>query len=173
MLQDAETVVRAGASAGPLSQRRQAFMRYHGQGHEIDIALPDRALVDSDIADMRRAFEAAYSRQFSRAVPGMTIEILNWGLEVSSAAQPLERYPDRITPRCAAPHAQRQILCDVTGGWRAAALHDRAALHPGDHLEGPALIIEPQTTTFVSADFAAHVDGGHNIWLTRKRETRP
>ena len=41
---------------------------------------------------------------------------------------------------------------------------------PGDHLSGPALIIEPQTTTFVSADFSANMDGGGNIWLNRNRE---
>jgi len=70
----------------------------------------------------------------------------------------------------AQPSGQRRILCDVTGEWREAEIHDRGVLTPGDHLDGPALIIEPQTTTFVSADFSAHVDGGSNIWLTRNRE---
>jgi len=61
-------------------------------------------------------------------------------------------------------------LCDVTATWCDADIHDRERLRPGDHLNGPALVIEPQTTTFVSADFSARVDGGGNTWLTRNRE---
>ena len=172
MIHEAQTVVRAGAPEGLLVRRRQAFMRYHGQGHEIEIPLPDRALDDNDIPDMRRAFEAEYSRQFSRAVPGMEIEILNWALEVSSEPQMLERYPEVASKQRARASEHRRILCDVTGEWRAAEIHDRDALGPGDYLDGPALIVEPQTTTFVSADFSARVDGVNNIWLLRNREIR-
>jgi N-methylhydantoinase A len=64
----------------------------------------------------------------------------------------------------------RQILCDVTGDWCAAAIYDRTTLAAGDHFDGPALIFEPQTTTFVSADFSARIDGGGNIWLDRRKD---
>ena len=100
----------------------------------------------------------------------MTIEILNWSLEVSSEPRALEHYPEPSTRQRASPNRYRSILCDVTGAWREAEVHDRASLHPGDHLSGPALIIEPQTTTLVSADFSANVDGGGNIWLNRNLE---
>lgn len=170
MIVEAEAVVRAGMPEGNLTRRRQAFMRYHGQGHEIEILLPDRALEEADIPALRRAFEEEYSRQFSRAVPGMKIEILNWALEVASEPPALEQYAKTRVKQPAQPSGQRRILCDVTGEWREAEIHDRGVLTPGDHLDGPALIIEPQTTTFVSADFSAHVDGGSNIWLTRNRE---
>ncbi len=170
MIGEAEAVVKAGAPEGRLTRRRRAFMRYHGQGHEIEITLPDRALEDTDIPALRRTFEEEYSRQFSRAVPGMTIEILNWALEVSSEPPALEHYPEPRAKSPARPDGRRRILCDVAGEWRDAGTHDRGALRPGDYLDGPALIIEPQTTTFVSADFSAHIDGGSNIWLTRNRE---
>ncbi|WP_299657150.1 hydantoinase/oxoprolinase family protein [uncultured Tateyamaria sp.] len=170
MISEAQSVVRAGAPVGALVQRRQGFMRYHGQGHEIAIPLPDRALEDKDIPALRDSFEAEYSRQFSRAVPGMSIEILNWALEVSSEPHALQHPPEIAATQAAQPAGHRSILCDVTGDWCEADIYDRAALRPGDHLSGPALITEPQTTTFVSADFAAHVDGGGNIWLTRTPE---
>ncbi|RLK08457.1 hydantoinase/oxoprolinase family protein [Ruegeria conchae] len=170
MISEAEAVVRAGAPEGRLTRQRQAFMRYHGQGHEIEITLPDRALKEADIPALRKTFEEEYSRQFSRAVPGMTIEVLNWALEVTSEPPALEHYPETLEKKPARPDGQRRILCDVTGEWREADIHERAALRPGDQVSGPALIIEPQTTTFVSADFSAHLDGGSNIWLIRKRE---
>jgi N-methylhydantoinase A len=170
MQAEAEQVVRAGAPEGALQQRRIAYMRYHGQGHEIEIQLPDRALASSDLTALREAFETEYSRQFSRIVPGMAIEVLNWGLSVSSPVAAHEHYPDNPAEHSTAATEHRQILCDVTDQWRTAGVFNRSDLTPGAALSGPALIVEAQTTTFVSADFSATVDGQGNIWLTRQGE---
>ncbi len=91
-------------------------------------------------------------QDLSFAVPGLTIEILNWAVELSSEPLALTQYPKPATARQAQPSGHRSILCEVTDAWRRADIYDRSALAPGDHLAGPALIIEPQTTTFVSAD---------------------
>ncbi|MFV2052413.1 hydantoinase/oxoprolinase family protein [Aliiroseovarius sp. YM-037] len=171
MLAEALSVVRTGAPKGKLIERRVAFMRYHGQGHEIEIPLPNHTLVAKDVPGLKRAFEAEYSRQFSRSVPGMTIEILNWAVEVSSEPRALQSAHDAPGMQCAKSMGRRRILCDVTGDWRDAEIYERAALDPGDHLIGPALIVEPQTTTFVSADFSARLDGVGNIWLHRREES--
>lgn len=165
MTDEATQVVRQGAATGPLTTRRQAFMRYHGQGHEIEITLPDRLLTAADIDVLRTAFEAEYSRQFSRAVPGMEIEILNWAVHVASDAPALSMPNDGVTTTQAKSTTQRQITCDVTGNLINADLYERAKLAFGSTLSGPALITEPQTTTLVSADFSARIDGAGNIWL--------
>ncbi|WP_377190585.1 hydantoinase/oxoprolinase family protein [Ruegeria meonggei] len=170
MQAEAEQVVRAGAPHGQLQQRRIAYMRYHGQGHEIEIRMPDRALDVSDIPVLEQAFEAEYSRQFSRIVPGMTIEILNWGLSVSSPAPAQGAFSETPPRHAVMSDETRQVLCDVSGEWRPAQVFDRADLTAGATLTGPALIVEAQTTTFVSADFSADVDGQGNIWLTRHKE---
>ncbi|WP_306115814.1 MULTISPECIES: hydantoinase/oxoprolinase family protein [unclassified Roseovarius] len=167
MIAEATAVVRAGSAEGRLICSRTAYMRYHGQGHEIEITLPDRPLAPGDIDTLRAGFEAEYARQFSRAVPGMVIEILNWsvrlGTEVSTpAALPS---PPQSTP--AISQRQHDIFCEVTQTDRTADVYDRAALTPGQVLTGPALIVEPQTTTYVSADFGAEVDGDGNLILTR------
>jgi N-methylhydantoinase A len=167
LIAEAEGVVRAGAPERDLERRRTAFMRYHGQGYEIEIPLADRALVAADAAALRAAFEAEYRRQFSRAVPGMTIEILNWAVRVSTAGR---APPPQVPPgagREMNPRESRTILCDLTGEWVEAGFVRRADLRPGDRLSGPALIAEPQTTTLVSRDFTAEVDGDGNLLLTR------
>ncbi len=169
MVLEAEKVVRAGIPNGPLTQRRVAFMRYHGQGHEIEIIMPDRALKSDDVQVLKRAFEAEYRRQFSRTVPGMTIEILNWGLTVSSDAPVLPDSPNAATTLITNTEETREIFCDVTGDLREARVLDRHSLRPGDNVNGPALIAESQTTTFVSADFNARMDEMGNIWMTRAR----
>ena len=43
----------------------------------------------------------------------------------------------------------------------------RGDLTSGAPISGPALIAEPQTTTFVVANYTAAIDGAGNIVLTR------
>lgn len=173
MEDEAHAVVRSGAPDGPLIRRRIAYMRYHGQGHEIEIALPDRPLEPADAEGLRQAFEAEYGRQFSRAVPGMSIEVLNWGLSLSTRPAPVHAAPAAAPARERLPDAHRDILCEVTGRTRAAGMFERDTLEPGDRVTGPALIVEPQTTTFVSADFSAAIDAAGNIWLNRTEREEP
>jgi len=168
MLAEAEQVVRAGAPDAALTRTRTAFMRYHGQGHEIEITLPDRALEPGDLDHLRQLFEAEYIRQFSRAVPGMVIEVLNWSVRVASASDPAGQITEANMREQATPKRQVSILCDVTLQRRDVPVFDRGALKAGDTLSGPALIVEPQTTTYVSADFEANIDGDGNIILERQ-----
>jgi N-methylhydantoinase A len=42
---------------------------------------------------------------------------------------------------------------------------------PGARIEGPALVAEDETTTFVTASFDAAIDGARNILLSRKQAT--
>jgi N-methylhydantoinase A len=40
MSDEATAIARLGQPTGALTERRTAFMRYHGQGHEIEFRLP-------------------------------------------------------------------------------------------------------------------------------------
>ena len=167
MLEQAQAIVRAGAHGAALRTRRTAFMRYRGQGHEIEIALPDRNLVRADIADLKESFDTAYRRQYGRPVPGMPIEILNWAASVSTIADPVPEpsLPGAEQTVTACEH--RSIRCDVTGREVRAGVFRRPDLATGVRLSGPALVLEAQTTTFVSTDFDLTVDGDRNLLLTR------
>ena len=61
MREEATAVVRAGAGDAPLVVTRTAFMRYRGQGHEIEVAIPDGALDAGRVARLMAAFETAFS----------------------------------------------------------------------------------------------------------------
>ncbi|MBO9450389.1 hydantoinase/oxoprolinase family protein [Tropicibacter sp. R16_0] len=170
MISEAKGVVAQGVGARATETRRSAFMRYNGQGHEIEIALPDRALEMDDIQPLTKAFEEEYRKQFSRPVPGMQIEILNWAVQVATpddAVPPTPQMPELTTVK---PEETRPILCDVEGTMKQAGFVSRDSLAPGQCVNGPALITEPQTTTLVSADFSAHVDAIGNLVLTQTQK---
>ena len=168
MCGEALDVVRQGDATGPVVTRRSAYMRYNGQGHEIEISLPDRTLTAEDIVPLSEAFEAAYARQFSRPVPGMLIEILNWSVQVSTEAKPIAETGDIPKANNFSVDHTRTIFCDVDGIQKEAGFVHRSDLKAGDHVLGPALIVEPQTTTLVGADFNLNVDARGNLILTRE-----
>jgi N-methylhydantoinase A len=167
MIAEAKVVVHLGAPRAGSITRRSAFMRYSGQGHEIEVELPNRDLADADLPALTAAFDQDYARQFSRPVPGMEIEILNWSVQVATRVedQTNDSAPTPVRRRKAAQTVR--ITCDLDGTNKAAALIARDDMQPGDHLSGPALITETQTTTFVGADFDVRVDGRRNLVLTR------
>ncbi|OBY28048.1 hydantoinase/oxoprolinase family protein [Leisingera sp. JC1] len=170
MIDEAQSVVAQGAGDAETLVQRTAFTRYSGQGHEIEIALPDRDLTAQDLGPLTAAFEAEYARQFSRPVPGMKIEILNWAVRVATPDAKVPPVPEVPELRTITPGAFRPIICDVDGREKQAAFVPRDSLKPGDRIPGPALITEPQTTTLVSADFSAHADAIGNLVLTQDQK---
>jgi N-methylhydantoinase A len=171
MLSDAEHVVRQGAGDAPIEIRKTAFARYRGQGHEVEVDVPVRDLTGADASLLKSQFETAYCRQYSRVVPGMDIEILNWSLRVTTVLQDEKMQAEVATETCPDHSGLREIRCDVTGECISAKLYARDTLTPGAKIAGPALITEAQTTTFVSADFSARVDGHGNLLLSRETNT--
>src|SRR4029434_8260839 len=53
---EARALVEPGAAGAPMRERRAAFMRYVGQGHEITVELPNRRLTAADLAGLRHTF---------------------------------------------------------------------------------------------------------------------
>lgn len=173
MFDEASSVVQLAGEHDNLNCLRTAFMRYHGQGHEIEIALPNGMLVNEDLVELTGKFESEYSRLFSLAVPGMTIEILNWGVTVSAPSSRVKLAPKISRSKKIQSNSMRKCICDVTGSLIEAAVFHRSVMSAGDEVDGPAFIVESQTTTFVSTDFTALVDLIGNVILSKKPNEGP
>ncbi|WP_075996159.1 hydantoinase/oxoprolinase family protein [Salaquimonas pukyongi] len=170
MVEEASAVVALGTGKNGIEGaqiHRSAFMRYRGQGHEIEIPIDGETIVEDDIPGLVSAFEEAYRKQFSRPVPNMQIEILNWSVRVATAERDAAPVQETKAQRDVVPSQQVTIICDIDGTECKAALVHRSDLCAGDTITGPALVVEPQTTTLVSADFTALADGAGNLVLTR------
>ena len=170
MREEATAVVRAGAGDAPLVVTRTAFMRYRGQGHEIEVAIPEGALEAGQVSRLVAAFEADYACLFGRIVPGMALEVMNWSVRVSTPPEAAPRAGDCAARGAPEPTGTRTLTLGQAGDATVAACFRRADLVPGDTIAGPALIVEPQTTTFVSPRFEARIDTAGNIVMTRREE---
>ena len=170
MQREATAVVEAGSDGAPLTVIRTAFMRYRGQGHEIEIDIPRGELDAGGVESLVAAFEADYARLYGRIVPGMALEVMNWSVRVCTTPEAPPQADDCETCGTPASAGTRTLTLGQAGETTVAACYGRADLGPGDTIRGPSLIVEPQTTTFVSPRFEARIDSAGNIVMTRLEE---
>jgi N-methylhydantoinase A len=168
MRSEAEAIVRRGAPDALLTERRSAFMRYRGQGHEIAVELPVRAFKSADRAAITALFEDAYRRLYSRPIPGVDIEILSWVVTISAPAHGELASAMPVRPNEPKARARRPLFDPQAGEFQNVPIHWRGDLGPGAKIAGPAVIAEDDTSTVVSPMFEAQVDKFGYIALIRR-----
>ena len=167
MQEEADAIVVAGAPGAKLVRTRMADMRYRGQGHEIPVSLPGGPLAAESRAALIEAFEAAYARTYSRTIPGLTIEAMNWTLRVAAETDPPAPCPPMPDALDVGPAAMRPLCDPATAGTVRAPVLRRDDLAPGAGIAGPAVIAEDETTTIVLKSFSASIDALGNILIAR------
>jgi N-methylhydantoinase A len=167
MAAEARAVVRRGAGDAPLVEERKVELRYRGQGHELVVDLPDRPLDEGDRTLLRAAFEDRYRRVYGLVLPDMEVEAVSWSVTVSTRPEAVARIADPGPRRRAVPAGRREAYDASLGRMVGHAVHERAALAPGDRLDGPAVIVEAETTTMVPAGFIARIHPAGHILLER------
>ena len=168
MRAEAEAIVRRGALDALLTERRSAFMRYRGQGHEISVELPVRDFTAADRSSIAASFEEAYRRLYSRPIPGVEIEILSWVVAISAPPQGELATAAAMQPSEPKPRGRRPVFDPQVGAFADVPIYWRSDLAPGAKINGPAVIAEDDTSTVVSAMFEAHVDKFGYIALNRR-----
>lgn len=168
MRSEAEAIVRRGAPDAGLTERRSAFMRYGGQGHEIGVQLPVREFSAADKATLTQVFETAYRRLYSRPIPGIEIEILSWVLTLSAPSEGELAKSAATKSHKPKPDGHRPVFDPGTGEFLEVPIFWRPDLEPGAELTGPAVIAEDETSTVISPLFGARIDRFGYIELIRR-----
>ncbi|WP_348265377.1 hydantoinase/oxoprolinase family protein [Telmatobacter sp. DSM 110680] len=136
---------------------RSADVRYQGQGFELRVDWSAKAV---------EKFHSLHARSYGYSDPTRTVEIVT--LRVQAVAR--SRKPRLTRASLSKPGASQAQLSThrifEDGRWRNAALYDRALLHPGNRITGPAVISELSATTYLPANWTAAVDSLSNLVLT-------
>ena len=167
MWAEAEAVIRRGAPGVPLVETWTADMRYRGQGHDVTVTIPAKALNAGDRAELAQLFEAQYVVQFGRSIPGLEVEVLSWALRLATVDPPVPPCPAAPPDRAADAVGHAEVADQATGLYHKVPIYARADLAPGHMLQGPALIVEDETTTLVLGGFTARINGLGYIVMTR------
>ena len=143
-------------------------MRYAGQGWEIPVALPDAPFDDGSAALLKQRFETAYRTLFGRIIEGPEIEITNWSLNISTHLPPVSAIERHMHGEAVIPTKTREFFDAALRETVIAREIERSELSAGKMIQGPAVIVEDETTTIVTSSFTAIGQGDGSLLLVRK-----
>lgn len=170
---EARAVVAAsGLTVTDIDITFELDMHYQGQTHTVPVPLPvtlGEAGTGISRELTRTAFESAYTKAFSRLLPGIPVRIVN----LRTAA--IGRRP-AFDLKALAPPADASLRAAERGTrpvWFGAAWHetrilDRLALPIGALVEGPAILEQPDATTVIDPGLTARVDAFGNLIVERR-----
>ena len=140
-----------------VSFERLLDMRYKGQSFEIIVPHG---------RDSVEAFQQLHEKHYGHRNPGKPVEVVNLRLR-SRGHQEKPTFPSRpegpAEPPQAALLATRPAIFNRTV--HDTAILDRAALHPGNTVPGPAIITEYSSTIVIPPATKARVDARSNLLL--------
>jgi N-methylhydantoinase A len=165
MQAEALEVVEPAAGGRPLEVTRLAELRYLGQGHELRVRLPapgQGPVTRATLARLAEHFEQAYEQVYGLRVPGSEVEIVTWSVTVSTPAAAVEAASVPPTQHVRVAETTRTAWEPAAGERRPFGQHWRFDVLATERMEGPALVVEHETTVVVPAGWHAQVDShGH------------
>jgi N-methylhydantoinase A len=162
---DAKSVLlSAGIANRDIRIKRRLDMRYQGQGHEIEVTLPDADAPGTLFATLGEQFGGAYQAAYTLRLDE-PIEIVNWKVEAAGPVPDLgSGYKLATASQAARPRKGLRPAYDPERGsltdW---PVYDRYALLPGASIAGPALVEERESTCVIAAGYTATVDARYNL----------
>ena len=170
MRSEAEEVVKRGTDTEQLTEKRTAFMRYRGQGHEIPVPITDLFLTSANKEVLVDTFEAEYERLFGRIIPNLTAEVMTWSLTLSTNRKLKESISTFKRTNKPKPTSKRRVFSVSLNKYQEIPTYQREFLAPGNWMPGPNLITENGTSTYVSENFCAYVNNLNYLELTSQKE---
>jgi N-methylhydantoinase A len=145
--------------------RRVLECRYLGQGFELRAAMPDAPLSAGNVHEVIDAFYEVHRQQYGHAFRDQMTEAVTLRVIAAAKVETL-RLPDldhggRTNPGAARLYERPTVFDD--GAEHPTPRYDRAKLLAADVVEGPALIIQHNSTTLVPPGYSATVLGHGDI----------
>lgn len=164
------TEILSKASAGSRKIRcvRTAAIRYTLQEWEIRVPIPGGALDSTTLKKIERSFHAAHRKRYGFAREDRSAEFVTLFVDlILNTATPKSRSRSVKRTRSSrhAQNSMRPVFIDKTSGWVKVPVYDRRRLCAGDVLQGPLVIEEPTSTTFVQRGWGGVQDASGNIVL--------
>jgi N-methylhydantoinase A len=161
-----EQMAKDGVDHGEVTLNRTADVRYARQSWELEVTVPPGRLDATALALVRSEFHARHAQQYGYAMEAEELILVNAAVS-AIAVLPKPPLGSTTTGDGAAAtmtHDQPGERQTWLGGrWVGASVYDRRGLAPGAAIEGPAIVEQLDTTTFLGLGDRARVDESGNL----------
>ncbi|MGD9600756.1 MAG: hydantoinase/oxoprolinase family protein [Gammaproteobacteria bacterium] len=160
-----------GFTPAGIVMQRFVDMRYGGQAYEIRVPLPDTPEdLSQRLQQAITTFHASHKDLYGYAYEGkQLVELVNVGVTgfglLKRPQVPAGEFAG-IDPS-AALRGRATVHFPQEKGTVDCPVYDRAALHAGNEIMGPAIVEQYDSTTVVNPGWHGRVDGFGNLVLTR------
>ncbi len=145
-------------------------LRYIGQFHEIVCALPADVASVYDAGSLSALFHQQHEAHYGHADRAAPVEIVNLRVEATGRLdRPRATAQRRGRAGPLQPRSTRQAVIDPSLRRDTVPVYDREALIEGDQLEGPAIIVQRDSTTVVLAGQRVRA-GDFGVLLIREQD---
>jgi N-methylhydantoinase A len=167
-------------TGGEFVHEAEFDLRYEGQEYSLAVPVPIADGSFTETAEQIRArfadaYERTYGHGFEHGVTIVSVRAIERTLLPRPSAAPPGGAANGAVHAGDAARPQRSgAYSFATEQWLEFEVLHRANLAPGSAFDGPAIVLEPTTTTYVDVGFAGRVDGSGALLLsdTTRREVQ-
>jgi len=156
-----QELLEEGVDEGEAEIRYEIDVRYHGQGYEIPMPYPTDS-GDDAVEQLCAAFDEEHRRMFTFNMEAehelVNLRVVALGRELSLPALDI---PKGDGDPSAAKIEDHEVWID--GKSQPAVIYERSKLRAGDRIEGPAIVVEMDSTALILPEHIAEVDKSGNI----------
>jgi N-methylhydantoinase A len=141
-----------------------ADCRYHLQNIQIPCRFELEELTREDSAFLRGRFEEAHRQRYNFELPDSPLEIATVRVVGRGTIKgvSLVESENGASEDGSGPVLRNERVY-FGGEWVETPVHDRGGLRPGDKVDGPAIVVQDDTTTVIEPGYRGAVDRFGNI----------
>jgi N-methylhydantoinase A len=165
-----EAFAKMGYGSDQVSFARSADLRYIGQFHEVEVAVPAGKVTKASLAEAIDNFHTKHHDLYTFNMLWQGVELLTFRLRATIPKAPFELRQIQVGSSDPALARKAERRCWFHGIEVQTPVYDGDRLLAGNIIIGPAIIEEPTTTVVVPPSYAATVDEERSYHLARVLE---
>jgi len=142
---------------------RTADLRYVGQAYEVNVPVPAGTVDKECLASIVSRFHAEHQRLFAHSAENDLVEFVNFRLIANGSVELPVLRKLAETSGTVKPSSIRKVYIEEVNDAVDCPVYERSDLHRGTSMEGPVIIEQIDTTTFVHPGMKLTVDEWGNM----------
>ena len=152
-------VLSEGIGKNRIKIENSVDMRYMGQAHELNLPFK-KSFIDD--------FHKLHKRSYGYAKSDYSIEVVNIRVRVTGKTRKpvMEKRPKGSLSK--EQSIGKKTKCFFRGKWLRADVLDRNRVRKRSRINGPALIVEDTSTTFLAQEYICNIDDYDNLIIEKR-----